>query len=60
MGGDNRSAGAGEAHRMSDSSGMFRGNAQFPGVGNWWARATIIRGNTQAEARFTFYVEPAE
>jgi len=58
--GDDRPAGAGEAERMADGSGMFVGGAQFPGVGNWWVRTTTIRGEAQAEVRFTFYVEPAQ
>lgn len=58
--GDDRPAGAGEAERVADGSGMFMGGAQFPGVGNWWVRATMIRGEAQAEVHFVFYVEPAQ
>ena len=58
--GDGRPAGSGEAQRRSDGSGRFMGGAQFPEVGNWWVRATVTRGEAQAEVRFTFYVEPAQ
>jgi len=58
--GDDRPAGSGEAQRMSDGSGMFMGGAQFPAVGNWWVRARLQKGSTQAEVRFTVYVKPAQ
>ena len=58
--GDDRAAGAGEAQRMLDGSGMFVGSAQFFEVGNWWLRARATRGDAQAEVRFSFYVEPAQ
>jgi len=45
---------------MSDGSGMFMGGVQFSQVGNWWVRARLQRGSTQAEVRFTVYVEPAQ
>lgn len=58
--GDDQPVGSGEAQRMSDGSGMLMGGAQFPEVGNWWVRARIMIGATQAVVRFTFYVEPAQ
>jgi len=56
--GSEQPVGSGEAE--PDGSGMFVGGAQFPAVGNWWVRATVTKGSTQAEVRFTFYVEPAQ
>lgn len=58
--GSNQPAGSGEAQLMSDGSGMFMSAAQFPEVGNWWVRATVNKGSTQAQVRFTIYVEPAQ
>jgi len=58
--GSDQSAGAGQAQLMSDGSGMFMGGAQFPAVGNWWVRARLQKGSTQAEVRFTVYVKPAQ
>jgi hypothetical protein len=58
--GSDQPAGAGEAQLMSDGSGMFMGGAQFPAVGNWWVRARLQKGSTQAEVRFTVYVKPAQ
>jgi len=73
--GEDQPVGSGEAQRMSDGSGMFtpalalsqrdkRGasvaGAQFPDVGNWWVRTTVIRGDVEAEVRFTFCVKPAQ
>lgn len=58
--GSDQPVGSGQAQPMSDGSGMFMGGAQFPGVGNWWVRARVTKGNTQAEVRFVFYVEPAQ
>ena len=52
--------GSGTAEPMSDNSGMFMAGARFPSVGDWWLRARVIIGNSQGEARFTFYVEPAQ
>lgn len=57
---NNQPVGAGEAQLMSDGSGMFMGNAQFPDVGNWWVRVTINKGDAHAEVRFIVYVEPAQ
>jgi len=51
---------ASQAQPMGDGSGMFMGRAQFPQVGTWWLRLVIGKGSSQAEVRFTFYVEPAQ
>ena len=51
---------ASEAEPMGDGSGMFMGQAQFPQVGTWWLRLKVAKGNSQAEVRYTFYVEPAQ
>lgn len=58
--GSDQPAGSGEAQVMSDGSGMFMGNAQFPTVGNWWVRVNVQSGQAQAQVRFTVYVEPAQ
>jgi len=58
--GSDQPVGSGEAQLMSDGSGMFMGGAQFPAVGNWWVRARLQKGGTQAEVRFTVYVKPAQ
>jgi hypothetical protein len=58
--GNAQPVGFGEAQPMSDGSGMFMGDAQFPEVGNWWIRVKLSRDGSQAEVRFTFYVEPAQ
>ena len=52
--------GASQAQPMGDGSGMFMGQAQFAQVGTWWLRLTIAKGDSQAEVRYTFYVEPAQ
>ena len=51
---------SGVAEEMSDGSGMFMGNAQFPSVGNWWVRLNITQGEAQGQVRFTVYVKPAQ
>jgi len=51
---------ASEAQPMDDGSGMFMGQAQFPQVGTWWLRLEVGKGTSQADVRFTFYVEPAQ
>ena len=58
--GNDQPVGTGEAESMSDGGGMFMGSAQFSQVGNWWVRATVRKGSTQAAVRFTFYVKPAQ
>ncbi len=60
MEGNDEPVGASEAQPMDDGSGMFMGQAQFPQVGTWWLRLSIGKGSSQAEVRFTFYVEPAQ
>lgn len=57
--GNDQPVGSGIAQSMAENS-MFMGNAQFPLVGDWWIRATVIKGNTQAEVKFTVTVKPAE
>ncbi len=51
---------ASEAQPMDGGSGMFMGQAHFPQVGTWWLRLALGKGSSQAEVRFTFYVEPAQ
>ena len=58
--GSDQVAGSAEAQLMADGSGMFMGGAQFPTVGNWWVRARLKKGDSQAEVRFTLYVKPAQ
>lgn len=58
--GNDQPVGTGEAESMLDGGGMFMGSAQFSQVGNWWVRATVRKGSTQAVVRFTFYVKPAQ
>jgi len=59
-GGSDRPVGSSLAEPMSDGSGMFMSVAQFPEVGDWWVRIKVGKGDAQAEARFTFRVEPAQ
>lgn len=58
--GSNQPIGSSVADPMGDGSGMVMGQAQFPQVGTWWLRLKIAKGNSQAEVRYTFYVEPAQ
>lgn len=58
--GSEQAVGSGQGALMSDGSGMFMGNAQFPQVGNWWLKVRLSQGGSQSEVRFTFYVEPAQ
>lgn len=58
--GSDQPVGSGMAEMMSDNSGMFMAGVRFPSVGDWWLRAKVTIGNSQGEARFTFYVEPTQ
>ena len=58
--GRDQPVGSGEARLMADGSGMFMGGIRFPAVGNWWVRARLKKGDSQAEVRFTLYVKPAQ
>jgi hypothetical protein len=60
MQGSNQPLGSSEAQPMGEGSGMLMGQAQFPQVGTWWLRFKMAKGSSQAEVRFTFYVEPAQ
>ena len=60
MQGSDQRLGSSEARPMGNGSGMLMGQAQFPQVGTWWLRLKMAKGNSQAEVRYTFYVEPAQ
>jgi hypothetical protein len=61
MTGNEKALGSGTAQIIPESSMyMFTGNVQFPSVGDWWIRARINKGNTQADVKFTVYVKPAQ
>lgn len=51
---------SGVAQLMPDGSGMYMAGAQFSYVGNWWIKVNVSKGDTQADVRFTVYVEPAQ
>ena len=58
--GNDHVLGTGEAQRMSDGSGMFMGQVQFPTAGNWWLRVRLYKGAAQGYVQFTLAVKPAQ
>ena len=51
---------SGTVQPMSDGSGMFMTNAQFPSVGIWWLRVNFAKDGYEEELRFTIDVKPAQ
>lgn len=58
--GSEQAAGSGVARPKPDGRGTFTADAQFSFVGNWWIKANVSKGNSQADVRFTVSVEPAQ
>ena len=51
---------SGTVQPMSDGSGMFMTNAQFPSAGIWWLRVNFAKDGYEEELQFTIDVKPAQ
>ena len=58
--GSDEPVGSGTVQPMSDGSGMFMTNAQFPSVGIWWLRVNFAKDGYEEELQFTIDVKPAQ
>ena len=58
--GSDQPVGSGTVQPMSDGSGMFMTNAQFPSVGIWWLRVNFAKDGYEEELQFTIDVKPAQ
>ena len=58
--GSEQPTGSGMAQLMPDGSGMYMAGAQFSYVGDWWVKVKVIKGNAQADVRFSVNVQPAQ
>lgn len=58
--GSEQPTGSGVAQLMPDGSGMYMARAQFSYVGDWWVKVRVTKGDSQADVRFSVYVQPAQ